>query len=220
MSCSHVHSWFMMHTQNRHVKQLAPFIPFWLELDVLQQPGNTSIHFGHRTRIFETRVGPSINKTKRSFGQNAVAWNFYQCAILGINFSSSKQMVSQTFSNANQNWCFLSFLFFFFGVLFSSFASKIARNFTFPQNCHVKQFSQDWAFCVVVLDLPKYMNDVLHFSIQDNGLYSSIPQLIKLMLSLSTSALSDWLIAKRYLSITAGRKIFISLGLYKMLHIC
>lgn len=63
-----------------------------------------------------------------------------------------------------------------------------------------------------MLDLPKYMNDVLHFSIQDNGIYSSIPQLIKLIMALVTGALNDWLIAKNYLTITGGRKIFVAFG--------
>lgn len=65
---------------------------------------------------------------------------------------------------------------------------------------------------MIVLDLPKYMNDVLHFSIQDNGIYSSIPQLIKLIMALVTGALNDWLIAKNYLTITGGRRIFVAFG--------
>lgn len=56
------------------------------------------------------------------------------------------------------------------------------------------------------------MNDVLHFSIQDNGLYTSLPQLLKLIVSLATGAWSDWLIANDYLSITNARKIFIVIG--------
>lgn len=60
------------------------------------------------------------------------------------------------------------------------------------------------------------MNDVLHFSIQDNGIYSSIPQLMKLLMSLVTGALSDWIIAKDYLSVTAGRRVFVAIGMYKL----
>lgn len=76
----------------------------------------------------------------------------------------------------------------------------------------LSQVSHEWAFCVIVLDLPKYMNDVLHFSIQDNGIYSSIPQLIKLIMALVTGVLNDWLIAKNHLSITGGRKVFVGIG--------
>lgn len=77
----------------------------------------------------------------------------------------------------------------------------------------MRQISHEWAFCVVVLDLPKYMNDVLHFSIQDNGIYSSIPQLIKLIMALVTGAINDWLIAADHLTITNGRKIFVAIGM-------
>ncbi|XP_055314259.1 putative inorganic phosphate cotransporter isoform X2 [Sitodiplosis mosellana] len=74
------------------------------------------------------------------------------------------------------------------------------------------QVSHEWAFCVIVLDLPKYMNDVLHFSIQDNGIYSSIPQLIKLIMALVGGAINDWLIAADHCTITNGRKIFVSIA--------
>lgn len=76
----------------------------------------------------------------------------------------------------------------------------------------VRQVSHEWAFCVIVLDLPKYMNDVLHFSIQDNGIYSSIPQLIKLIMALVGGGINDWLIASDHLTITNGRKIFVAIG--------
>lgn len=81
-------------------------------------------------------------------------------------------------------------------------------NLSLFSNC---QFGQDWSFSVVVLDLPKYMNDVLHFSIEENGIYTSLPQLLKLFVSLGTGAWSDWLIANDYLSITNARKIFIAI---------
>lgn len=65
-----------------------------------------------------------------------------------------------------------------------------------------------------MLDLPKYMNDVLHFSISDNGFYSSLPQLMKLIMALLTGALNDWLIIANYLTITNGRKLFVAIGMY------
>lgn len=68
-----------------------------------------------------------------------------------------------------------------------------------------------------MLDLPKYMNDVLHFSISDNGFYSSLPQLMKLIMALLTGALNDWLIIANYLTITNGRKLFVAIGMYTFL---
>lgn len=58
------------------------------------------------------------------------------------------------------------------------------------------------------------MNDVLHFSIQDNGFYSSMPQVMKLIMALATGALNDWLITANYLTITNGRKLFVAIGMY------
>lgn len=58
------------------------------------------------------------------------------------------------------------------------------------------------------------MNDVLHFSISDNGFYSSLPQLMKLIMALLTGALNDWLIISSYLTITNGRKLFVAIGMY------
>lgn len=63
------------------------------------------------------------------------------------------------------------------------------------------------------------MNDVLHFSIQDNGFYSSIPQALKLILALTTGALNDWLIAANYITITNARKIFVGVGMYVIMWI-
>lgn len=54
----------------------------------------------------------------------------------------------------------------------------------------------------------------------NNGLYTSIPQLLKLIVSLSTGALGDFFISNGYLSITSARKIFISTcELYKLEYI-
>lgn len=50
------------------------------------------------------------------------------------------------------------------------------------------------------------------YMVASTGLYSSLPQVFKLLMALVTGALSDWLIAKDYLTITSGRKIFVALG--------
>lgn len=102
---------------------------------------------------------------------------------------------------------FVSLFFFYLRFFISAHANRV-------------QISHEWAFCVVVLDLPKYMNDVLHFSIQDNGVYSSIPQAIKLVLALLTGALNDWLVAVNYMTITNARKIFVAVGMYLAVFSC
>lgn len=70
------------------------------------------------------------------------------------------------------------------------------------------QIGHDWGFYIMVSDLPKYMSEVLHFSIKDNGLYSSMPYLVMWICSVSTGFLSDVLITRNIITITGARKIF------------
>ncbi|XP_052895472.1 putative inorganic phosphate cotransporter isoform X1 [Anopheles moucheti] len=74
------------------------------------------------------------------------------------------------------------------------------------------QIGHDWGFFIMVTDLPKYMSDVLRFSIKDNGLYSSLPYLVMWIVSLSTGVLSDWLITSGRMTITFGRKLFTTIA--------
>lgn len=64
----------------------------------------------------------------------------------------------------------------------------------------------------MVTDLPKYMNDVLRFSIKQNGFYSALPYVFMWIVSISTGFLSDWLHVKKYLSLTNNRKVFTAVG--------
>lgn len=80
------------------------------------------------------------------------------------------------------------------------------------------QIGHDWGFYVMVSDLPKYMSDVLRFSIKDNGLYSSLPYLFMWGVSVSTGFLSDFLIVRNVVTITGARKIFTGVGELKNNH--
>lgn len=151
---------------------------------MLQQPRVSSIHHGWGKGIPATRTG--LWKHEPEARLTTMASNTHQCAIFGIDYIHCNV--------AEYSW------------LLTQWSSTHAL-VTF-------QFGQDWSFTVIVIDLPKYMNDVLHFSIQDNGLYTSLPQLLKLIVSLAAGALSDWLIGNNYMSITNARKIYISLCEY------
>lgn len=70
------------------------------------------------------------------------------------------------------------------------------------------QIGHDWGFFIMVTDLPKYMSDVLRFSIKENGIYSSLPYALMWIVAILTGFLSDWCIARKFLSITAARKWF------------
>lgn len=74
------------------------------------------------------------------------------------------------------------------------------------------QAAHDWGFFVIATDLPKYMNDVLHVAVQDNGIFSSLPHFVELILSFFIGFASDWLIAHQYVSVTHSRKLFVVLG--------
>lgn len=76
------------------------------------------------------------------------------------------------------------------------------------------QIGHDWGFYIMVTDLPKYMADVLKVSIKDNGLYSSMPFFVMWIVSVSTGWLSDFLITRKCLTITAARKVFTGIGKY------
>lgn len=62
---------------------------------------------------------------------------------------------------------------------------------------------------MLLVDLPKYMNDVLHVTAKENGFYTSLPWSMYVIVSLLTSYWSDWLISSRRLSITHTRKLFV-----------
>lgn len=64
----------------------------------------------------------------------------------------------------------------------------------------------------MVTDLPKYMNDVLKFSIKENGFYNALPFLAMWIVAQLTGFLSDFIITKGYMSITNVRKFFTIFG--------
>lgn len=87
------------------------------------------------------------------------------------------------------------------------FKRKMEMKFSYLVQC-----AYDWSHYVVTTDLPKYMNDVLHVSIEKNSIYSSLPRVISLVVALTAGYLCDWMTAQRDLTITNVRKTFIFLG--------
>lgn len=70
------------------------------------------------------------------------------------------------------------------------------------------QVGHNWGLFIIMNDLPKYMNDVLRFSIKANGLFTALPYVVLWIVALCTGVLSDLLIKRKYLGITNSRKIF------------
>lgn len=74
------------------------------------------------------------------------------------------------------------------------------------------QLGHNWGFFIMVTDLPKYMNDVLKFSIKENGFYNALPFLAMWIVAQLTGFLSDFMITKGIMSITNVRKFFTIFG--------
>lgn len=81
------------------------------------------------------------------------------------------------------------------------------------------QIGHDWGFFVMAIDLPKYMNDVLQFSVAHNGFYSSLPFLFMWISSISVGFLGDALIKHGVMSITNCRKLMTAIGKYDFIFI-
>lgn len=75
-----------------------------------------------------------------------------------------------------------------------------------------RKVGNDWIAYVIASDLPKYMAEVLGFVVQDVGLYSSLPYLLMWIFSILFGFISDYIINKRYLTITQTRKIIAAFG--------
>lgn len=65
----------------------------------------------------------------------------------------------------------------------------------------------------MVTDLPKYMKDVLGFSVHNVGLYASLPYLLMWAVSVSSGVLADYLIHNDMVTVTQARKLFTAIGL-------
>ncbi|XP_050540926.1 sialin-like isoform X2 [Daktulosphaira vitifoliae] len=76
----------------------------------------------------------------------------------------------------------------------------------------IVESGHDWGGYTIISDLPKYMNDVLHFSVNQNALLSSIPFIAQWITSILSSILADWTIQKQYMSVTNVRKVYAAIG--------
>ncbi|XP_071443262.1 putative inorganic phosphate cotransporter [Hetaerina americana] len=76
----------------------------------------------------------------------------------------------------------------------------------------IGQVGHDWGFYTLVTDLPKYMKDILHFSITENAGLSSVPNMVMWIVAISSGWLADWILFHQYLSTTVVRKLFTTIG--------
>ncbi|KAE8743199.1 hypothetical protein FOCC_FOCC011227 [Frankliniella occidentalis] len=74
------------------------------------------------------------------------------------------------------------------------------------------EVGHDWGFYTMITDLPKYMSDVQHVKIADNGILSSLPFLSMWISSIVLSAFGDYILSKGVVSNTTLRKVFTTVG--------
>ncbi|XP_071109664.1 sialin-like [Haliotis cracherodii] len=72
--------------------------------------------------------------------------------------------------------------------------------------------SQTWIETTITTFIPMYMNDVLEFKIEENGLLSSLPFLGRFLGGIATAYLADMMQAKAVMSTTYTRKMFQTVG--------
>jgi len=56
------------------------------------------------------------------------------------------------------------------------------------------------------------MADVLKFKIKENGLYSTLPYVAMWIMSIIFGTISDWMLTKKWISLTNSRKLFTTLS--------
>lgn len=76
----------------------------------------------------------------------------------------------------------------------------------------IGQIGHDWGLFTIQTDLPKYMKSVMHFSIAQNGFLSALPFLVMWFTAMGAGWLSDFLLIRKCLSVTAARKIFTTIA--------
>ncbi|XP_017034979.1 sialin [Drosophila kikkawai] len=70
------------------------------------------------------------------------------------------------------------------------------------------QCGQGWAFYTQLTELPTYMSNILHFDIQSNALLNAVPYLTAWFVGIACSALADWMLARRYISLLNSYKLW------------
>ncbi|KAL4639957.1 sialin [Arapaima gigas] len=78
----------------------------------------------------------------------------------------------------------------------------------------VAHFSYNWTFYTLLTLLPTYMNSILGFSIQQNGMLSALPYLGCWFLALLGGQLADCLRERKLLSTVVVRKTFSFIGMF------
>lgn len=93
----------------------------------------------------------------------------------------------------------------------SASSQSISYDWTFMAFLN-QQALYSWSFYIINNDLPKYLNDVLHVSIEDNSIYSSVPKVLSIVVSTGSGFIGDLMLTKCHIDRTNVRKVFVVLS--------
>ena len=66
---------------------------------------------------------------------------------------------------------------------------------------------QNWGFYTLLTEIPTYLKNIQHFSLEGNGFISALPYLCMTVLCIPFSIFADWLISTQRLSLEATRYV-------------
>ncbi|XP_076181577.1 major facilitator superfamily transporter 10 isoform X2 [Ptiloglossa arizonensis] len=72
----------------------------------------------------------------------------------------------------------------------------------------ISQCGQAWAFYTLLIELPTYMNKILHFDVQQDAFLSTLPYLSSWLVGLGISSLADALLVRQLFSPLASMKLW------------
>ncbi|GFQ98058.1 putative inorganic phosphate cotransporter, partial [Trichonephila clavata] len=75
-------------------------------------------------------------------------------------------------------------------------------------------FGESWGFYTLIIQMPMYLSNILHFDLNQNGVLSALPSLTLSIVSILAGILADKLRAKGKWRITTIRKILNSIGFF------
>ncbi|XP_037936504.1 putative inorganic phosphate cotransporter [Teleopsis dalmanni] len=76
----------------------------------------------------------------------------------------------------------------------------------------ITQCGQSWAFYTQLTELPTYMSNILHFDIESNAMLNAIPYLTAWIVGIACSAIADWMLKRRYISLLNSYKLWNSIA--------
>ncbi|XP_076368097.1 putative inorganic phosphate cotransporter [Tachypleus tridentatus] len=75
-------------------------------------------------------------------------------------------------------------------------------------------YGNSWGFCTILIDLPTYLKNILHFDIEQNGFLSALPYLCQFAIGCLAGYAVDLIYRKNWFRLTVLRKISNSFGFY------